>query len=158
VSDRIIVMQARRIVQDGSPRDLYERPANRFVADFIGDATMLAATVVRLDDVMAEVAVGGAVVRLRHFGLATDGLELAVRPQGFRLRPGEAQPGEIAGTVTKSAYLGSHMEYEVRLETLEREVFVIDPDVSAPLAPGAAVGVSILPSAATLVPPTREAL
>ncbi len=156
VSDRIIVMQARRIVQDGSPRDLYERPANRFVADFIGDATMLAATVRRLDETMAEARVGGAVVQLRHFGLATDGLELAVRPQGFRLRPGEPQPGEIAGTVTKCAYLGSHMEYEVRLDPLQREVFVIDADVAAPIAPGTAVGVSILSAAATLVPATRE--
>jgi iron(III) transport system ATP-binding protein len=117
---------------------------------------MLAATVRRLDETMAEARVGGAVVQLRHFGLATDGLELAVRPQGFRLRPGEPQPGEIAGTVTKCAYLGSHMEYEVRLDPLQREVFVIDADVAAPIAPGTAVGVSILSAAATLVPATRE--
>src|SRR6185437_10422325 len=38
VSDRIIVMSQARIAQDGTPRALYERPANRFVADFIGDA------------------------------------------------------------------------------------------------------------------------
>jgi ABC-type Fe3+/spermidine/putrescine transport system ATPase subunit len=41
VSDRIIVMKDARIVQDGSPRDLYERPASRFIADFIGSANVL---------------------------------------------------------------------------------------------------------------------
>ena len=64
-----------------------------------------------------------------------------------------AQQGEIAGTITKSAYLGSHMEYGVQLDSIEREIFVVDADVTTPIAAGSVVGVSILPAAATLVPP-----
>ena len=46
VSDRIIVMSNARIAQDGTPRELYERPASLFVADFIGDANLVDAEVV----------------------------------------------------------------------------------------------------------------
>jgi len=45
VSDRVIVMNAGRIAQDGSPRELYEQPVSRFVADFIGDANLMPVTV-----------------------------------------------------------------------------------------------------------------
>ena len=49
VSDRIIVMSQARIAQDGTPRDLYEQPASRFVADFIGNANLLPVALRHLD-------------------------------------------------------------------------------------------------------------
>jgi iron(III) transport system ATP-binding protein len=152
VSDRIIVMHSAMIVQDGSPRDLYERPANRFIADFIGHANLLPVTVYREEGPLARVELGPLTLRLPHRDLAPGGLELAVRPQGIRLRPGAPQAGEIAGTVRKAAYLGSHMEYEVALDGLDKEVFVIDGNVHEPLAPGSAVAASILTTGAALVP------
>ena len=45
VSDRIIVMSNARIAQEGAPRELYEEPANAFVADFIGDANLIDVTI-----------------------------------------------------------------------------------------------------------------
>src|SRR5260370_23609637 len=54
VSDRIIVMSAARIAQDGTPRELYEAPASRFVADFIADANLLPVVVRRGDRAIAE--------------------------------------------------------------------------------------------------------
>jgi len=152
VSDRIVVMHSARIVQDGTPRDLYERPASRFIADFIGNANLLPATLQRRDGALAQIRLGGATLALPHRDLPVGAVEVAVRPQAVRLRAGVPQPGELAGTVRKAAYLGSHMEYQVDLPEIGAEAFVIDGDVAAPLAPGSAVGVAIPADGAALVP------
>ena len=150
VSDRIIVMNAARIAQDGTPRDLYELPASRFVADFIGDANLLAVIVRRVDTDMAEVALGALTLRLPHRG-ATDGAaELSVRPQAIRLHP---SGGLLPGRITKAAYLGSHMEYEVALAGQPGEILVVAPDVANPLAAGSDVGVSFDATGLAVVPP-----
>jgi iron(III) transport system ATP-binding protein len=152
VSDRIVVMHSARIVQDGTPRDLYERPANRFIADFIGNANLLPASLQGRDGALAVVRIGDITLRLPHRDLPPGAVEVALRPQAIRLRPGERQAGELAGTVRKAAYLGSHMEYQVELSESAAEVFVIAGDVQAALAPGAAVGVTLLADGAALVP------
>jgi iron(III) transport system ATP-binding protein len=152
VSDRIIVMHNSRIVQDGAPRDLYERPANRFIADFIGNANLLPVTVHPEDGPLARVEFGNIVLRLSHRGLPLGGLQLAVRPQSIHLHAGSPVSNEIAGTIHKAAYLGSHMEYEVTISDVGTDLFVIDSSVHAPLMPGMQVGVSIASTGATLVP------
>jgi iron(III) transport system ATP-binding protein len=152
VSDRIVVMHSGRIVQDGTPRDLYERPANRFIADFIGNANLLPAMLQRRDDALAQVELGGITLSLPHRELPPGPVEVAVRPQSIRLRAGGPQAGELAGTIRKAAYLGSHMEYQVELPEIAAEAFVIDGDVGEPFAPGALVGVAIPAEGAALVP------
>jgi iron(III) transport system ATP-binding protein len=158
VSDRIIVMKDARIIQDGTPRDLYERPADRFIADFIGNANVLPVTVTRDHGDMARVTLGGLELELElpHRGVAAGPAEMGVRPQAFRLRAGEPEAGEISGTIRKAAYLGSHMEYELLLEGIEDEVFVIDGNVARPHTPGARVGVGIDPSGAAIIPAGGE--
>jgi iron(III) transport system ATP-binding protein len=139
VSDRIIVMNHARIVQDGSPRDLYERPCSRFVADFIGDSNLIAVTVRRLDGVMADVQLASLTLRLPHRGAQDGPGVLSVRPQAVRLLPaGEG----LRGRVLKVAYLGSHMEYEIALDGQPNEIFVIDPNILSPLSRGSEVGVA----------------
>jgi iron(III) transport system ATP-binding protein len=152
VSDRIIVMKDACIVQDGSPRDLYERPADRFIADFIGSANVLPATVTRDAGHLALVNIAGLELRLPMRGAATGPGEVAVRPQAFRLRIGGPEAGEIGGTVGKAAYLGSHMEYGLTLDGLPDEVFVIAGNVGDPHAVNDRVAVSIDPTGAALIP------
>ncbi len=152
VSDRIIVMKDARVVQDGTPRDLYERPAERFIADFIGSANLLPVTLERDNGDMAKVTLGALDLRLPHRGQATGPGELGVRPQAFRLRAGEPKDSEIGGTIRKAAYLGSHMEYGVALDGISDEVFVIDGNVGTPLEPEARVAVTVDPSGAAIIP------
>jgi iron(III) transport system ATP-binding protein len=156
VSDRIIVMKDARIVQDGTPRDLYERPADRFIADFIGNANILAVTVARDNGDMARITLGGLELELPHRGVAAGPGAMGVRPQAFRLSAGEPEAGEIAGTIRKAAYLGSHMEYELLLDAIDGEVFVIDGNVATPHAVGARVRVGIDPSGAAIIPAGGE--
>jgi iron(III) transport system ATP-binding protein len=152
VSDRIIVMKDARIVQDGTPRDLYERPADRFIADFIGSANILPVTIARGEGDIALVDLAGLELRLPMRGAAPGPGQLAVRPQAFRLTPGGPQAGEIGGTVLKAAYLGSHMEYGLALDGLPEEIFVIAGNVGKPHGVDERVGVSIDPAGAAIIP------
>jgi len=152
VSDRIIVMKDARIVQDGTPRDLYERPANRFIADFIGNANILPVTIERIEGDKAKVTLAALELQVQNRGTAAGKAEMSVRPQAFRLRPDAPEAGEIAGTIRKAAYLGSHMEYGLTLDGIDTEIFVIDGNVAAPHAPGTRVGVSIDPAGVAIIP------
>jgi iron(III) transport system ATP-binding protein len=149
VSDKVIVMDNAVIAQEGSPRDLYERPASLFVADFIGDANLVSAVLTRRQGETGLVTLGPLTVTLPHRGAAEGEVRLAIRPESLKI----AQPpgdGQLPGKVTKAAYLGDHMEYMV--ETSIGELFVIDRAVTRPIAPGTAIGMALGDQGVTIVP------
>jgi iron(III) transport system ATP-binding protein len=150
VSDRIIVMNTARIAQDGTPRSLYERPNSHFVADFIGDANLLPVTIERHDGAQALVRIGPAIITLPHHDVPPGPAELAIRPRAVRFA---AEAGGLTGRIAKAAYLGDHMEYQVAVDGLAKELFVIDANVAAPLDTGAKVGIVLDAAGAALVPP-----
>ena len=130
VSDRIIVMNEAVIAQIGTPRQLYDEPISRFVADFIGDANIVNAVIETVENGWAGVAVGGLKLELPSRGLAPGPALLAIRPRAAVLSAGPLDGG-VEVLVAKSAYLGSHMEYEV--EGPAGALFVIDGQVDRPL-------------------------
>jgi iron(III) transport system ATP-binding protein len=152
ISDRIMVMGMAHVAQDDSPRALYEHPASRFVADFIGDANLVPVTIGPHAGAQAEVQLGPIGLELPHRGVPSGAAELAIRPQAISLRMGAAGPNELLGRVTRAAYLGSHMEYWVAAEGLTTELFVIAPDVAAPLPVDVQVGIRLAPSGVAVVP------
>ncbi|TBW39477.1 ABC transporter ATP-binding protein [Siculibacillus lacustris] len=151
ISDRILVMNMAAVAQDGSPRALYEQPESRFVADFIGDANIVPIEVRRIDGPLAEIDLAGLVLTLPHHGATVGAAELAIRPQSVGLAPGAGAPGTLPGRLATAAYLGSHMEYRVRI-TPEIELFVVSPDVAAPLKPGCDVAVSVAADGVAIIP------
>jgi multiple sugar transport system ATP-binding protein len=94
LADRIIVMNDRRIQQVGPPMEIYSRPANVFVAQFVGSPAMTLLPAQLLDGgEFAAVKLGdGSRVetRVRREGLAAGELRLGVRPEAVRVAPGEA--------------------------------------------------------------------
>ncbi len=148
VSDRIIVMKNARIAQEGTPRELYEQPADDFVADFIGDANLVAGEIEAVENGLALVCIGGLSHRLPARGLAPGPVRVAIRPEAIRLSRGGGDKA-LAGTVRKATYLGSHMEYLV--ETGLGEVFATDHRVATPIAPGEEVAVTLGDHGVTLV-------
>jgi putative spermidine/putrescine transport system ATP-binding protein len=99
MSDRIAVFSDGRIEQVGTPGDVYERPANEFVASFVGTSNVI----------------------------RRDGLTYTVRPEKVRLlgdgeQAPEGSPGVLEGTVREVAYLGSVTRYDVELDGGERIV------------------------------------
>jgi ABC-type Fe3+/spermidine/putrescine transport system ATPase subunit len=130
LSDRVVVMNAGRIEQVGTPSEIYERPATRFVAEFIGKANFLdvAGAAKGADggaEVPLETRTGTTTVRLPagqvrgRDGVMAEQASLFIRPEKIRIEAsGDGANGEeqrIAGQVLGRAYLGDHSEYLIRI-------------------------------------------
>jgi iron(III) transport system ATP-binding protein len=150
VSDRIIVMSNARIAQTGRPRELYEQPASLFVADFIGDANLLDGTLVEERAETAVVALGPLSIELPRRGADKGRVKLAVRPDAIRLYQQPPQNPAMPGRVSKSSYLGTHVEFEV--ESPVGNLFVVEYDRKAPVEPGAAVWITLAERGVSIVP------
>jgi len=113
ISDRIIIMDQGRIVQIGSPKDVYYRPVNHFVADFIGDASFLKGKVISVKDDAISVQIGSAVFVL-HASLPPNTVEceLLLRPESMHLD----EVGQLPCEVTYSKFMGSYQYYQVNCE------------------------------------------
>ena len=132
MSDRIAVMSDGLVEQLGSPRDIYEHPATRFVAGFIGTSNLLTGTVTAVENRTAVLLHDGeqhVEVPLRAGLEAAPGteLELTVRPEKIHLgvAPAEQAACRLRGTVTEVVYLGTSTNYNVLTSTgAEVTVFV----------------------------------
>ena len=116
MSDRIAVMSAGRVEQLGTPEELYDRPATRFVADFIGRTNLLKGTVRALDTNRATVELAsGEKTETTADGLARgQSIELSVRPEVVHLAPSGSGAHSLRGHVEQAAYLGATFSYVVR--------------------------------------------
>ncbi|WP_374444033.1 ABC transporter ATP-binding protein [Stella sp.] len=161
LADRLVVMSQGKVQQIGSPAELYERPANHFVADFIGRSNFLSGTVTAPGRFRSR---GGLDVAFADTGAGPRGEGvLAVRPEKASLAAGDAAdgPNRFPGTVAFVTYLGSATEVRVRLASGEEVTVtrpnaapVADPgDIATALAPGASVTVTWPPAASLLLAP-----
>jgi iron(III) transport system ATP-binding protein len=146
VSDQIIVMDAGRIAQQGTPRELYRQPAGRFMADFIGDANLIEGELVADGSGMRFVAAGVGVPVLAS--LAPGKATLALRPHRLRLAP--AAGALLTGQCRRADYLGSHLEVLVDTPWGELLLFT-DADGETPKT-GDALGLAFAPDDAIVLP------
>jgi spermidine/putrescine ABC transporter ATP-binding subunit len=119
MSDRIAVMNDGLVAQVGTPEDLYDRPASRFVAGFIGESNFLPATVCGLEGDIVVAECEGAVIRatcpVRPAG--GDKVTLTTRPERMRFADGAATAGlhnRIKVTVTEAVFAGERCRYMLR--------------------------------------------
>jgi ABC-type Fe3+/spermidine/putrescine transport system ATPase subunit len=135
LSDRIAVMSGGRIEQLGTPREIYERPATRFVADFIGASTVLRGRALAGD----RVSVAGATLHVKSGGLG-DGaeVELAIRPERIRLVSG---PGDnvLEARVQALVYQGAQTEVTAVLGDGQRVLVFVTEPAPMTLSPGVPV-------------------
>ncbi len=146
VSDEIVVMRNAAIAQIGTPRQLYDAPIDRFVADFIGEANLLACQIVAVEGDTATIEIEGYSHTLLSRGLSEGAATIAVRPS--RLVIGVDQG--IPATVAKATYVGVRMEYT--LTGAFGQVFAVHDDVDSPLDPGAEVRMSFADKGPVLLP------
>ncbi|BFO18627.1 hypothetical protein SHKM778_50150 [Streptomyces sp. KM77-8] len=95
VSDRVAVMNLGRVHQVGTPDEIYDRPADLFVADFVGTANILTATITEADGSHALIRVDGLdrPLRVPHTGRQLGSARVCVRPENIDIhRPGAAAP------------------------------------------------------------------
>jgi iron(III) transport system ATP-binding protein len=119
LSHQIAVMNAGRIQQIGSPRDIYERPQTKFVADFVGTTNFVDGTVVAREAEDRYYLIDTELGRLRSYSVDTvqvgDKVVLSIRPEDVRLSQQALAPGQnvIEGVVDQKVFLGESLDWRV---------------------------------------------
>ena len=132
MSDVIVVMRDGRIQQQGDPAELYERPVNRFVADFIGTSNFITASVLGADAASGRATVrtsrgltmGGTLTASGATPATGDEVIVAVRPERIEVVPAAAQDAArhgwtiVPGRIHQGTYLGDQTEYRIETEAV----------------------------------------
>ncbi len=139
VSDRIIVMNKAVVAQDGTPRELYDEPVDRFVADFIGEANILSCKVKSVKNDIATVQVGDYSAELLSRGIGQGDALLAIRPNRVMITD-QNSDNSFNAKIERLTYVGNHLEFT--LATDFGEIFATSDDVDSDLEIGAQVGVT----------------
>jgi iron(III) transport system ATP-binding protein len=154
LSTNIAVMQAGSVVQLGKPREVYEAPANKFVAEFIGTSNFIPGTVGSVQGGRHSVETANGTLYLEHGADLPTGSDVVVsiRPEAVELttdsRAGQV-PNEWHGTVVARAFLGDAVDHVVAVGKHEMRARV-NPSVS--IEPGTPVYLQLDPTKISLVP------
>lgn len=150
MSDRVVVMRSGQVQQEGSPQDVYDRPASRYVAEFMGAENVIPIQVESRDTHTTVVSFAGRQVAVpQPIAQRPSELALMIRPERVNLDASEGWPGRVVA----QEYKGSSMLY--RVELTDGTLFVADVPHEACLqhyAPGEAVNLGFRGSDACLVP------
>ncbi len=153
-ADRIGVLHGGRLAQVGTPADLYERPASRFVAGFLGAANLIEAVAgERHADGGTRLDFPGGPVRVAGHRDPGQRVVMALRPERLRLGAGAAGDNVLHGTVEAASYRGSALDVAVRLADgpVLRVSQPLDRGLLGVPLPGSAATVSWPPDAAVLL-------
>ncbi|MGV9294281.1 ABC transporter ATP-binding protein [Amycolatopsis sp. NPDC003676] len=151
MSDTIVVMNRGRVEQIGTPDEIYDSPASRFVADFVGSANLVPGVVAstpRAGDRMVEVKTALGVLRCARFATPpaqTGDVHVCIRPEHVRIVPATPDTGEanrFPARVTATEYLGDRREVVAAVGDVE---FRAHTDAHLRIRPGDDVGVILDP-------------
>ncbi|MEZ5815552.1 MAG: ABC transporter ATP-binding protein [Hyphomicrobiaceae bacterium] len=120
ISDRVIVMNVGVIEQIGTPEDIYNRPRNRFVADFVGSANLISGRVkgpVQDGRIAFEVAGGHVLEAMAPSGVTGQETEVAVRTAYIGMGEGAPGDNQLPGRVRRRMFHGDFVQYVVDCKT-----------------------------------------
>jgi len=131
MSDRIMVMDNGYVQQIGTPQEIYNRPLNRFVADFIGETNLIEATIIALQDEEVQVKTKNGLVltgRKQHSSptlthMIGDNVFISIRPESVNQGPGE---NTLTGTITFVEFTGISVNYIVNFIDFSLKVMIIN--------------------------------
>ena len=160
MSDRICIMREGQIIQSGSPRELYDQPVNRYVADFVGKTNFFNAEVIDINGskITVKSEAGDEIIGAQPNGVASllkgNKASVAVRPEMISITTADKIENSnniiIKGQVMNRIFLGEHSEYLVATEGYG-EVMVLSPksveSANRSFAPGDNVCISWSPEA-----------
>ncbi len=145
ISDRIAVLNQGRVQQIGTPYEIYAKPANAFVADFIGRANLLHVKVKAVRDEQTELELpNGKTISVSGFPdlVVGETVTAVIRPEAVDLAPPES--GDLMGKVIFAHYTGSLGTYRVELwEGTSINIEVLNPQEEGFLEPGLLVGLRL---------------
>ncbi|MDR1429031.1 MAG: ABC transporter ATP-binding protein [Spirochaetaceae bacterium] len=137
ISDRVVIMKDGDLMQIGSPREIYEYPVNKFVANFIGTANFIPGTYEGTDGGGAAVRVAGKIIKVPNPGKIP--VEqggpccLAFRPESVKL---SKDSEGIPGTVKRVTFFGSNVEYELDASGTTLVIEIYNPQLFASYGEG----------------------
>jgi ABC-type Fe3+/spermidine/putrescine transport system ATPase subunit len=129
ISDRIAVMKKGRVLQVGTPRELYMSPQSIFVAHFIGESNFLEGYILKQSDneTLVELRGGLTVAMINKSMKQGEKVVLAIRPEAVTIEKGakiKKKKNELPGFVERVTFEGTNIRYEVRLENQDLMVVV----------------------------------
>jgi putative spermidine/putrescine transport system ATP-binding protein len=153
MSDRIAVFNRGKIEQIGSPREIYDQPHSRFVAQFIGETNLVEGTLAENGKSGATVALpGGGQIRVQPTDtqLASQKILVSVRPERIRLDKDAKADNSYSATITDAVYHGDHLRIQLDDDAFG---FIVKADRSrAEWSPGDRVTVSFAASDCWMLP------
>lgn len=154
MSDRVAVMNKGRILQVGSPNDIYDRPSERFVADFIGDTNFLTAELLESSDSgsVLKLDSGKTLTSVPTQASINSRVNIAVRPEQATLIEA-LDAADLQGTVTHIMYSGTDSHFHIKLDTDEEFVAKVQNSGSAKRdwVTGQAVGIKLQPDSVQIL-------
>ena len=138
MSDRICIMREGYIAQSGSPRELYDHPVNRYVADFVGKSNFIGGSVSKVNGVSVSIKSENG---MEFFGTPTTGApalragehgSVAIRPELIVIGPSNSSAADmktdvaLSGRIKNQIFLGEHTEYLVDADGIG-DVLVLSP-------------------------------
>ena len=160
MSDRVAVMSEGRIVQVGPPREVYEQPANAYVADFLGVSNLMDAVAIGSADG------GGCRVSIGEFEVvaeageagATGDVRLVIRPERVEVEPqGATGPNRVPGMVERTIFLGPTSHLIVQLPE-GRTIQAVLPNRATTYDQGSPVVVHLPPPDLRVLPTSDTAV
>lgn len=154
MSDRIAVMNKGQILQVGSPSDIYDKPAEHFVADFIGDTNFLTAELVEVsaDSSTLKLASGKTLKSGPCESELNSRVNITIRPEQATL-VAESGAADLSGTVTNVLYSGTDSKVHIKLNSDEEFIAKImnSGNTKRDWQPGQTLGINIQPGAAQIL-------
>lgn len=129
MSDRIILMNKGKIEQVGSPHEIYRHPKTSFVADFIGVANILKATVTAINNSLVTINLLGAEFSLNHDKELEQNstIKVVIRPEALSLADLPSEQAALKAVVKSSVFMGAHQEYILTVDGVDILVVISNP-------------------------------
>ena len=154
LSDRVVIMNAGKIQQIGTPQEIYAHPINYFVADFIGKANFLGgkvANIVSQNEIEVDIkGVKYKVYILKNTFSEGDRILLIIRPESVELEPKKSDA--ITGIISQVIYLGSRMVYEIEVDKNLLTVEITNPQEHKIYSKGEEVSVILKEKSLHIIP------
>ena len=125
ISDKVIVMNNAVIAQEGSPKDLYNNPKNKFVANFIGDANVVSAEIENKEGNSYKIKLGEMKINIISEKNMTGNISVAIRPEKININKNKSE-NNINAKVTNASFVGN--SYQYILSTNIGKIYVISKD------------------------------
>jgi len=132
VADRLAILDRGRVLQVGTPQEVYRRPQSKFVANFIGEANFVAGTVIDVGAGMASVqtalgVISGTVSESARNLEAGTSVDCVIRPESLKIETFQTEENCFAGKVGEATYFGEVAQYQFLSGGFELKVFELNP-------------------------------